>query len=141
MPFREHSFSLATIKPLEVVDVTSQVKSFVEACGLKAGLLHVASRHTTMGVVINERCEKLQEDMIDFLKRLAPPGRDYRHDTVASDGRPNAHSHLLSLVLPSQVTMSVANGRLNLGEWQSLFAVELDGPRPSRKIHLTWIGE
>ncbi len=140
MALKEMNIGIETTRAIQVVDITDQVRAFVEKGGLKNGLLHVASRHTTLSIVINERCEKLQEDMVDFLKRLAPPDADYRHNRVAVDGRPNAHSHLLSMLLPSQVTLSLTDGRLNLGEWQSLFAVELDGPRPVRKVHLTWMG-
>jgi secondary thiamine-phosphate synthase enzyme len=132
-----HTLTFTTQKPIEIIDITLFVKEFVEKIGLKEGLLTVASPHTTVGVVLNEHCEKLEQDMIDFLGRLAPPQAGYRHDQVASDGRPNAHSHLLSLLLPSQLTIVVSGGKLNLGTWQSLFLIELDGPRSSRKLNLT----
>lgn len=137
MTFTRHTIRLRTKNSLEVADITPQVKEFAQSCGLRDGLIVVASRHTTFGVVVNERCEKLQADMIDFLKRLAPAEGEYRHNRVAGDGRPNAHSHLLSLMVPSQVTLVVEDGGLDLGSWQSIFAVELDGPRKSREIALT----
>lgn len=140
MTFRHHTIQLRTVQPLEIIDITSQVRDFAGSCGVKEGLVVVASRHTTLGVVVNERCERLQQDMIDFLKRLAPPDGSYHHNLVATDGRPNAHSHLLSLVIPSQATILVSGGKPQLGQWQSVFAVELDGPRESREIILTAVG-
>lgn len=133
----QKNLEIASSQPIDFIDITESVRAFVRSSNAGDGLLTVASLHTTLGLVLNERCEELQKDMIDFLRRLAPPEIRYRHNQVAPDGRPNAHSHLISLLLPSQLTIVVSGGRLSLGEWQSIFAVELDGPRPVRKIHLT----
>ncbi len=131
--------TLTTHQPIEVLDLTSQVKNFVKEQAAQNGILVIASEHTTLGVVLNEKCDSLEKDMTEFLNRLAPADLPYRHNQVAVDGRPNAHSHLLSLVIPSQQTLVIENGSLQLGQWQSVFAVELDGPRPLRKVHLTLI--
>ncbi len=140
MAFVQKRIAIATHEATQVIDVTEDVKEFVETLGRVSGLVVVASLHTTMGIVINEKCEALEQDIREFLKKLAPPGDGYRHDAIAVDGRPNAHSHLLGLVIPSQVTLVVHEGRLELGTWQSLFAVELDGPRPKREIRVTFVG-
>jgi secondary thiamine-phosphate synthase enzyme len=137
MPLKQTIVTLKSDRPVQIRDLTNEVRRFVGQSGVRDGLLVAASQHTTMGVVINEKCEHLEKDMIRFLERIAPPKGDYEHNKHAVDGRPNAHSHLLSLVIPSSVTIVVADGELQLGEWQSVFAVELDGPRPARKIHLT----
>lgn len=135
MPLQQKTVSLSSASPLQVIDVTAEVKAFARS--LKDGLLVVASRHTTMGVVVNEKCEHLEKDMLRFLEKIAPAKGEYEHNKHAVDGRPNAHSHLLSLVIPSSVTLVVAGGELQLGTWQSVFAVELDGPRPARQLTLT----
>src|SRR4030095_14413347 len=141
MRFHSKTFHVETRAPIELIDVTSEVRHYVEGLGLKQGQLVISSRHTTVGVVLNERCEELQKDMLEFLKRLAPPEGDYRHNRVASDGRPNAHSHLISLLIPSSQTVLLEEGRLSLGPWQSIFLVELDGPRSERKLTLAAMGE
>lgn len=41
----------------------------------------------------------------------------------------NAHSHLLSMLLGNSLAVPVAGGDLQLGTWQSIILVELDGPR------------
>lgn len=137
MPLKRKTLNLASRRPIQILDVTEEARAFVADSGVQEGILIAASQHTTMGVVINEKCEHLEKDIVRFLEKLAPAKGDYEHDRHAVDGRPNAHSHLLSLVVPSQVTLIVSAGELELGSWQSLFAVELDGPRPARKIHLT----
>lgn len=41
----------------------------------------------------------------------------------------NAHSHLLSMMLGSSECLPVVDGRLAIGQWQSILLVDLDGPR------------
>lgn len=137
MPFRQETISLASRQPIQILDISDRVRDFVRSSGVKNGLLVIASQHTTMGIVINEKCEHLEKDMIRFLEKLVPYKGEYEHNRHALDGRPNAHSHLLSLVIPNAATIVVVDEEPQLGTWQSIFAVELDGPRPSRKIHLT----
>ncbi len=131
---------LSSQQPIEIINITEAIKEFVATSDIQTGILHVGSAHTTMGVAINEECEKLRIDMLEFFKQIAPPEKAYEHNKVAVDGRPNAHSHLLSLMVPSNQSLVVKAGELQLGTWQSLFAIELDGPRPERKIQLTLLG-
>ncbi len=130
-----------THKPLDFIDISHEVRDFAETCGLKNAILIVASSHTTTALVINEKCSELQKDMLDFLTRIVPPQSDYRHNKVAVDGRPNTHSHLLSLFMSSQQSLILQDSKLQLGTWQSIFLVELDGPRECRKVTLTLMGE
>jgi secondary thiamine-phosphate synthase enzyme len=139
MSLQQHILQLASASALQVIDITEAVRAFAASSKIRDGLFVIASQHTTMGVVINEKCEHLKKDIVRFLERFVPAKGDYEHNRHAVDERPNAHSHLLSLVIPSSVTIVVAGGDLQLGIWQSVFALELDGPRPSRKIHLTAI--
>jgi secondary thiamine-phosphate synthase enzyme len=141
MRFERHTIKLKSIRPIDIIDITDQVKAFAKECNIQNGMLAVVSTHTTVCVFLNESCERLQEDMLDFFEKLAPSNTNYLHNSVTVDGRPNAHSHLLSLILPSQMTIVLQDGELNLGQWQSVFAVDLDGPRQNREINLTLMGE
>ncbi len=140
MNFFKKVLIFATTQPLEILEIGPEVRLFLKETGLQGGLLHLATQHTTTALMVNERCPELQKDMIDFLNRLAPASMEYRHNKVAADGRPNTHSHLLSMLFPTQQTLVVSENRLELGDWQSIFLVELDGPRPERKVNLTFIG-
>jgi secondary thiamine-phosphate synthase enzyme len=57
------------------------------------------------------------------------------------DDRDNAHSHLLGLFLNASETIPVAGGELVMGGWQSIFFIELDGPRERREVRLQLLGE
>ena len=54
--------------------------------------------------------------------------------------RPNGSSHCKALVLATSACLNVVDGRLQLGRWQRVFLVELDGPR-SRDISVLLMGE
>ena len=50
----------------------------------------------------------------------------------------NAHAHLQALLLGHQTTVAVSNGALQLGRYQDVILVELDGPR-QRSVALQWL--
>jgi secondary thiamine-phosphate synthase enzyme len=140
MKIHRHSIELATAASIEIIDVTERVRGWVAATGLRQGLVTVSSLHTTARINVNERETELQRDMIAFLKRLVPRDGDYRHNLAPVDDRDNAHSHLIGLFMNSSESIAIADGKLVLGGWQSIFFVELDGPRERRTVELQALG-
>ena len=140
MPMRilTHRLVVATSRPIEIHDITAPVREWVRASGVQHGLLTVMSPHTTARITINEREAELQQDMIRWLEQLAPASAPYGHNRAPVDDRLNAHSHLLGLFLNASESIPVSDGDIELGGWQSLFFIELDGPRAQRdvKLHL-----
>jgi secondary thiamine-phosphate synthase enzyme len=133
--------ALETGQPIEIIDVTAMVRSRVAQAGIRVGQLTLFSPHTTAFVCLNEREEMLQRDMLGFLQRLVPPDPTLLHNLDPVDGRLNAHSHLLGLFMNASETIPIQDGALLLGGWQSVFFVELDGPRSERRLHLQILGE
>ena len=138
MPMRPvtHRLVIATTRPIEIIDITAPVREWVHGTGVSHGLLTVMSPHTTARITINEREAELQQDMIHWLEQLAPAAGEYGHNRAPVDDRLNAHAHLLGLFLNASESIPVTNGTLDLGGWQSLFLLELDGPRPTREVKL-----
>jgi secondary thiamine-phosphate synthase enzyme len=134
-----------TTAALEIVDLTDRVEAFLEAAHLETGWVNVQSRHTTAGLLVNEHEPLLLEDLMRFLERLAPRGAGYAHDAlhrragVPADERPNGHSHAKASLLRTAETLNVAGARLQLGRWQRVLLVELDGPR-DREVSLAALG-
>jgi secondary thiamine-phosphate synthase enzyme len=126
---------LRTERAVQFVDLTEIVAERVRRSGVDEGMVVVQSRHTTAAVLVNENEPLLLEDLHDLLERWAPAGARYRHDDLGSrrdpppDEKPNGHAHARALLLGTSVCLSVAEGRVDLGQWQSVFLVELDGPR------------
>ncbi len=135
LKFYNDLFELRTEKPLQFIDLTELVAERVRRSGIVNGLVNVQTRHTTTAIVVNENEPGLLEDVTDLLARLAPRDASYRHDKledrpfVPPEERPNAHSHLRSVVLAPSATLNVVQGKIQLGPWQRIFLVELDGAR------------
>jgi len=141
MKITHDTIRLDTQKPIEFIDITDDTARILKNASVKNGLLNLSSEHTTCAVCINENCERLQKDMENFLKKLAPPNDNYHHNHQTIDDRSNAHSHLMSLFLKTTESVQIKGNRLSMGAWQRVFFVELDGPRKGRKINITIIGE
>ncbi len=135
-----------TARSTHFVDLTSQVQQEVERAGLQSGRVYLQSMHTTLGLAVNENEPLLLADLEAMLKRLVPVETTYLHDDFAlrtnipADEPINGHAHARHLLLQPSLTVLVENGGLLLGKWQSIFAVELDGPR-RREIALQLDGE
>lgn len=140
MRFATSTITAKTFSPIEIVDITEEILSALSASGLREGSLTVISRHTTAFITINEKEKHLLDDMITFLKRFAPRDGNYKHNIEPIDGRDNAHSHLLGLFMNASESIPFSGGKLLLGQWQSVFFVELDGPRLKREILLQFAG-
>jgi secondary thiamine-phosphate synthase enzyme len=140
MEILRHTLRLRTSAPIDLVDITASVREWVATTGLRNGVLALVSAHTTARININERESELQHDMVAFLTALVPQAGTYRHNRNTVDGRANAHAHLLGLFVNASETVPLVDGALSLGAWQSIFFVELDGPREEREVQLQLMG-
>jgi secondary thiamine-phosphate synthase enzyme len=136
----------ATTRPTEFVDITHRLEDEIVRTGLRNGRIHLQSLHTTVGLAVNENEPLLLRDFEGLLERLAPAGAGYEHDDfqrrfdIALDEPVNGHAHCRQILLSAFATLMVEEGRLVLGRWQSVFAVELDGPR-HRQLAIQLEGE
>ena len=139
--------AFTTTEPIQLLDVTADVAAAVRSTGVQNGIVTIVSRHTTMAVRIQEAEPLLMEDLLSFLRRLAPSNAHYQHNDfrirthhMHDDESPNGHSHCLQFLLGTSETVPVVDGELALGEWQRIFLVELDGPRPKREVLIQTVG-
>ena len=135
LPLAGGRIRFETTRSTEFVDITDRLRDEVRRSGLRMGRLHLQSLHTTVGLAVNENEPLLLHDFENLLERVAPLGATYEHDDftrrfdVAVDEPVNGHAHCRQLLLTGFATLLVEEGELVLGRWQSVFAVELDGPR------------
>ncbi|HNY65881.1 MAG TPA: secondary thiamine-phosphate synthase enzyme YjbQ [Deltaproteobacteria bacterium] len=109
---------------VQLVDITSSVKSFLKNEDVTSGVVIVYVPHTTCGVTINENADPaVREDIIATLEKLVPETGGYRHLEGNSD------AHIKASLLGSSVTVFVESGSLVLGTWQGIYLAEFDGPR------------
>jgi secondary thiamine-phosphate synthase enzyme len=149
-PGRTHhhtTIRIETEQHTQFIDLTADLEAFVAASGIQSGLLNVQSLHTTAAIVVNEHDPLLLTDVAALLERLAPVDAVYRHDNVTLRTSncvlgepPNGHSHCRAVLLGPTAGLNVVDGEIQLGRWQRVFLVELDGPR-SRDVSLLLLGE
>lgn len=136
---------LQTGEGISLHDIMPGIRNAVAKSGIKDGFVTVTSQHTTTAIAINEKEERLIEDVKTFLTRLVPPRDRYLHNDIAmrdcpDDEPENAHSHLAAMLLGSSEVIALAGGELVLGQYQSVMLYELDGPR-QRKVSVQVFGE
>lgn len=115
----------------EYINITPQVEAALKKSGIQEGMILVSAMHITAGVWVNDAEDGLLQDIDDWLEKLAPFRRDYRHHRT---GETNGDSHLKSLLVHHQVIVPVTNGKLDFGPWQQVYYAEFDGQRPKRLI-------
>lgn len=142
-----HVMKMTTSATLDFIDVTEKVKKIVKKHGVKNGVINIQSMHTTMAVIIQEAEPLLINDLKKTLEKVAPRTMKYMHDNFSirtvnmhPDEPVNGHSHCKALFLTPGVFLNIVGSKLQLGEWQRIFAVELDNSRP-RQIALQIIGK
>jgi len=120
-------------------DVTARAATWVAEQGIEAGLLTLFIRHTSASLLIQENAApEVRADLMDFLAGLAPedPLR-WRHDDEGADDMP---AHARAAMLPVQLSVPVAAGRLLLGTWQGIYLIEHRRRAQRREIVLHLIG-
>lgn len=102
----------------------------------ETGLLNIFVKHTSAALTINENADPdVLTDLSTLLERAAPENDpQYRHTIEGPDDMP---AHFKSSILGSSVSVPIANNRLNLGTWQSIFLCEFRNQGSSRKLVLT----
>src|SRR5262245_775046 len=133
--------ALISDRPTQFIDVTDRIEELVDESGIENGVAVAFSAHTTAGVAINEAEPLLLEDMKRLLERFASRDAGYQHDdlsirtvNVEPNERANGHAHCQRLFIGASESIPIVAGRLQMGKWQRVFLVELDGPRPRHLV-------
>src|SRR6185295_12922205 len=142
---RSELLQVPSTEATQFLDLTEALASFLKRSAIRHGLLNVQTRHTTTGLFVNENEPLLVEDFAGLLERWAPRHAGYRHDDleeradVPPDERANGHSHARALLFGTSVSLNVVEGQMQLGPWQRVFLVELDGAR-NRSVSVLAMG-
>jgi thiamine phosphate synthase YjbQ (UPF0047 family) len=136
-------------------DITEDINTAIKKAGVEIGFVFVNTKHTTLGVVVNEMAEpNLLKDIVGHTlkqipedKRSTRAGKDYEHPTAdymhrcqdnpfcnEIDEDYNAAAHLRALTFSHpNVVLPVREGRLELGKYQQVAMFEFDGRDGSGK--------
>ena len=118
---------LETERQTQLVDVTAQVREAVRGEGGSAAVVFVP--HTTAGIVLQASgvgATAVAADIERALERLVDESWDWQH---SEEGNRNPWAHVRASLTASSVTIPLEDGELALGELQTIFFCEFDGPR------------
>lgn len=130
-------------------DITGEVNKVIKKAGVTDGFVFANSKHTTLGILINEIAEpNLLNDILNHTLHAIPEDKRstrvsslYKHPTTDYDHRCqdnpfcneidedyNAAAHIRSLTFShASVVVPVLNGKLELGKYQQVAVFEFDG--------------
>ena len=127
----------------QIIDITRDIVAILNELNkddetqMNNGIVNIFTKHSTSAITVNENEKGLLSDFEKVLKDVVKEKDNYKHDFIDN----NAASHIRAFLLGSSETIPIVDGRLDLGTWQSIFFIELDGPRRNRTIDLTFIVE
>ena len=133
--------AVSSVACTELRDLTQTVRATVRELGIGSGIALINTHHTTCALFVNEYQGALLGDLVELMERLVPERAGYRHDDprVSDCERGNAHAHLRAALLGRSLALSVEDGEIVLGRYQSIILAEFDGPRV-REIAIQVIG-
>src|SRR3989338_5344215 len=136
-------------KPTYILDITEDINKAIQKTSVTQGFVFVNTKHTTLGIVVNEIAEpNLLKDILNHTLHSIPednrstrvsgnyqhPTTDYRHrcqdnpycNEIDEDYNAAAHIRALAFSYPSVVVL-IRNRKLELGKYQQIAAFEFDG--------------
>jgi secondary thiamine-phosphate synthase enzyme len=123
-----------------LVDITDEVRRWLDAQSLITGLMTVFCTHTSASLLMQENASAaVRSDLEAFFERLAPedPGL-YAHDDEGPDDMP---AHLRTALTQISLSIPVTDGRLALGTWQAIYLFEHRRRPHERRIVLHVLGD
>jgi len=123
-------------------EFTGDVVRFVEASGVRRGLLTLFVQHTSCSLCVQENADPdVRRDLDEFFRRLVPAADDpsmgwIRHDDEGPDDMP---AHIKAALNAVSLSIPVLDGRPALGQWQGIYLFEHRQRPHARRVvaHLT----
>ena len=135
------SLKIGSSSNFQIMDITRDIVAILNETSkenkIENGIVNIFTKHSTSAIRVNENEKGLLLDFEKALKDVIKEKDNYKHDFIDN----NAASHIRAFLLGASETIPIIDGRLDLGTWQSIFFIELDGPRSNRTVDLTFMGE
>lgn len=129
------TFFIETSHKDEINDITDTIEEILQQNTIKKGACLIFVKHTTCCITTADLDPGTDIDFLEFLRKIIPEMR-FRHPHDPS----HAPDHILSSIIGTSLTVPIVNGQLDLGVWQRVVLVELDGPR-KRELSCMFIPE
>jgi secondary thiamine-phosphate synthase enzyme len=119
-----------------VVDLTSEITTFLRSTGAREGLLNVWVPHATAGLAVIETGAGSDTDLLAALRDLLPADDRWAH---RHGSRGHGRDHVLPAIIAPSMSVPVLDGRPALGTWQSVCLVDTNSDNPVRSVRLSFL--
>ena len=138
-PAHQHTFTVTT-RGRGTYDITDRIRELVRQSGIRTGLCHVFTHHTSAGVILCENADPtVRRDLEAWMAHIAPDGDPlFQHQDEGPDDMP---AHVRTLLSKSDLTIPVGNGACALGTWQGIYLWEHRTAGQQRRVTVTVLGE
>jgi secondary thiamine-phosphate synthase enzyme len=120
-------------------EITDEIQAKIDKCKVRSGIVTVFVQHTSCSLIAMENAAPAaRRDLERFFDRLVPENQDFEHDDEGPDDMP---SHIRMALTRTSETVSIVDGKMQLGTWQGIFLFEHRGDPHRRRISVTIIGE
>jgi secondary thiamine-phosphate synthase enzyme len=132
------SFKVSLKTGPDIHDITPLLDQLIDDLKVENGNLCATMVGSTGSLTTIEYEPGVVRDLMAAVNRLAPPDLEYEHEKAWHDG--NGHSHVQAALLGPSIVLPIRNGRLKLGTWQQVVAINHDNRSRHRIIETTLIG-
>src|SRR5476651_510267 len=115
---------IQTKKIKKVNKITNKIQEIEKKNRADTVMCVLFVKHTTACITTADLDPGTDLDMLDAFEAIMPK-LPYRHPHNPS----HAPDHIMSSLIGTSVAIPVSNNKLDLGTWQRVVLVELDGPR------------
>jgi len=110
-------------KGQKLYDFTHDTIDWVRRNKFKNGILNLNIQHTSASLIVQENADPdVQTDLINYFDKLVP--MDNSHYIHTTEGKDDMPAHIKSSLTNNQITLSIKNGELLLGNWQGIYLFE-----------------
>ncbi|MGN7613113.1 secondary thiamine-phosphate synthase enzyme YjbQ [Magnetococcales bacterium HHB-1] len=122
-----------------LVEITTQVTSWLQEQKVKLGLLTLFCQHTSASLTIQENADPdVQQDLNTFFNRLIPENSAWITHTC--EGPDDMPAHIKSALTDVSLSIPVRDGRMVLGTWQGVYLFEHRHRAHRRRVVLHLMG-
>ncbi len=115
--------TISTKSKKQVIDITREIQNLLED-KKEEGIFFLFVKHTTAALTTADLDPGTDLDMLDAFEAVIPK-LHYRHPHNPA----HVPDHIMSSIIGASLAIPVVNGTLDLGTWQRVVLIELDGPR------------
>ena len=131
-------------------NITQKIQSWIKKKKIRQGILLIFLKHTSCSLIINENADNnVLKDLSNYMKAIVPEKEyfpinrsnckiEYLH---SDEGRDDMPAHIRTMLTSNNLSLSIVEGRLDLGLWQAIYLWEHRTSKKSRTLQLHAIGD